>query len=1162
MDKDAEQQKETMVEDEEHPHVSFRHRPSIIDNLVVSTVRKPTASGGAGGAAAAAGGAEDTRPLKSEADAELAVFVEEDGDGPTGPLPTLNAYLRTFTSPMRNEKEESSDQQKKAPKKAKLGVILGVYLPTIQHIFGVLMFLRLFWIVGVSGVWESGAIVFICCFCTLLTSISMSAIATNGVVESGGVYFMISRNLGPEFGSAVGVLFYLANAMATSMYLVGGVEMLLVYLLPTLPKFGEADEFGHIAEADMFNNFRIYASILLLIEFVIVAIGVRFVQLFAPISLSCVIVSVLAMYAGAFAASPDRGPKVCLLGDVLLRQHALYENNTYLGCNKTALERLYCAYTNSSENEAGFYRCEESYMRNDFREVPAFPGFLSGVFKENMQSQYTKKGEAAPGVVGNKQRDVVQDIATGFFILLAIYFPSVTGIMTGSNMSGDLADPQKSIPVGTIAAQFTTSFVYLSLIFAFGGTVNGAVLRDKFGYSLNTLVTAKLAWPSHWILLIGSFTSTFGAALQCLCSAPRLLQSIAKDEVLPFLRPFATLNRFGEPFYALLITTVIAECGILVGAIDHIAPIVDFFFLMCYGFVNLVCALQTLVRAPNWRPRFRYYHWSLSLLGAALCAFIMFATYWYYALVVCGLCAAIYKYVEYAGARKEWGDGIRGLALSTARYSLLRIEEAGEQHCKNWRPQLLALVKTAPLGEEAPVEGKCQQIVGLAGQLKAGKGLLMAATLLEGDVSDPVSRSAARQSREQLKSCMDREKAKGFSQAVICTNRSEGLSVLIQSLGIGALRPNTVVVGWPTQWKAESPESEYYDFLDAIQKVTSSGMCLLIPKGDDFPLNSGPKQSGNIDVWWVMHDGGLLLLLPFLLLQHRVWRHCRIRVFSVAGPTDNTLKMREDLRRMIYQLRITAEVSVVELGDSDLTAYTHQKTLQMEKRTALMQKLRLSQKALSSQPQLLLDALRRGSNQAETSLLGGDAGSGPDEAIEMTEAAPKRSTAAADTAAAAAAAAAASGDGAKEPLISNCQYTFSAAAARAAFRLPPSGGAEEDDTEVAAAAAVAAAADEAVNAAAAAAANAEQADGLGDLTGDLAGDRSGTKKKMHSAIRLNRKISELSGDSKLVIINLPKPPRNRDGLNNYICYLDALTEGLNRVLLVRGTGKEVITIYS
>uniref|UniRef100_A0A183DH58 AA_permease domain-containing protein n=1 Tax=Gongylonema pulchrum TaxID=637853 RepID=A0A183DH58_9BILA len=115
-----------------------------------------------------------------------------------------------------------------------LGVMLGVYLPTIQHILGVTMFIRLAWVVGIAGIRDTMLLLLLCCLCmeinlqTLLTSISLSAVATNGVVESGGAYFMISRNLGAEFGSAVGILFYLANTVAASMYLVGGVEVMLV----------------------------------------------------------------------------------------------------------------------------------------------------------------------------------------------------------------------------------------------------------------------------------------------------------------------------------------------------------------------------------------------------------------------------------------------------------------------------------------------------------------------------------------------------------------------------------------------------------------------------------------------------------------------------------------------------------------------------------------------------------------------------------------------------------------------------------------------------------------------------------------------------------------------------------------------------------------------
>jgi potassium/chloride transporter 4/5/6 len=122
-------------------------------------------------------------------------------------------------------------------------------------------------------------------------------------------------------------------------------------------------------------------------------------------------------------------------------------------------------------------------------------------------------------------------------------------------------------------------------------------------------VVANIAWPNQWVILIGSFLSTLGAGLQSLTGAPRLLQAIAKDGIIPFLAPFAVSSRRGEPTRALVLTVLICQCGILLGNVDYLAPLLSMFFLMCYGFVNLACALQTLLRTPNWRPRFKYYHW-------------------------------------------------------------------------------------------------------------------------------------------------------------------------------------------------------------------------------------------------------------------------------------------------------------------------------------------------------------------------------------------------------------------------------------------------------------------------------------------------------------------------------------------------------------------------
>ncbi|CAD6195814.1 unnamed protein product [Caenorhabditis auriculariae] len=216
----------------------------------------------------------------------LALFKEDEGTGAAA------SFISAYTTPGPVERATSEQ------KKANLGTMLGVYLPTIQHILGVTMFIRLFWVVGMAGVGWTMLLLFICCASTLLTSISLSAVATNGVVESGGAYFIISRNLGVEFGSAVGILFYLANTVAASMYIVGGVEVVLMYIYPEMAIGGREALHDTDAFGSLYNNLRLYGTIFLIIQALIVAMGVKFVQLLAPVSLLCVILAVLACIAG------------------------------------------------------------------------------------------------------------------------------------------------------------------------------------------------------------------------------------------------------------------------------------------------------------------------------------------------------------------------------------------------------------------------------------------------------------------------------------------------------------------------------------------------------------------------------------------------------------------------------------------------------------------------------------------------------------------------------------------------------------------------------------------------------------------------------------------------------------------------------------------------
>ncbi|KAK0155610.1 Solute carrier family 12 member 6 [Merluccius polli] len=585
---------------------------------------------------------------------------------------------------------------------------------------------------------------------------------------------MISRSLGPEFGGAVGLCFYLGTTFAGAMYILGAIEILLMYIAPQAAIFVPSEPEGE--GAALLNNMRVYGSICLLLMALLVFVGVKYVNKLASVFLACVIISILSIYIGALvSAFIPPNFSVCMLGNRTVNGHALHDSQ----CKKTVLvqsagpmEQEDGNLTFMSENATAFptsmtsltsltsglvdvntttslwqqfcegpelnATCDDFFTHSKFSVIEGIPGLASGIITENLWSTYLSKGEVlekqslpSPPVstpATNQRPYVFADITTSFTLLVGIFFPSVTGIMAGSNRSGDLKDAQRSIPIGTILAILTTSLVYLSSVVLFGCCIDGVVLRDKFGDSVKgNLVVGTLAWPSPWVIVIGSFFSTCGAGLQSLTGAPRLLQAIAKDNIIPFLRVFGHGKANGEPTWALLLTAFIAELGILIASLDLVAPILSMFFLMCYLFVNLACALQTLLRTPNWRPRFSYYHWSLSFLGMTICLALMFISSWYYAIVAMVIAGMIYKYIEYHGAEKEWGDGIRGLSLSAARYALLRLEE-GPPHTKNWRPQLLVLLK---LDEDAHV--KSPRLLTFASQLKAGKGLTIVGTVLSGN---------------------------------------------------------------------------------------------------------------------------------------------------------------------------------------------------------------------------------------------------------------------------------------------------------------------------------------------------------------------------------------------------------------------------------------------
>uniref|UniRef100_A0A8C2KFN0 Solute carrier family 12 member 5b n=1 Tax=Cyprinus carpio TaxID=7962 RepID=A0A8C2KFN0_CYPCA len=952
----------------------------------------------------------------------MALFEEEMDTSPmvSSLLSSLANYSNlTQGSKEHEEAENNEEARKKTVQAPRMGTLMGVYLPCMQNILGVILFLRMTWLVGAGGVLGTFIIVFMCCSTTMLTAISMSAIATNGVVPAGGSYYMISRSLGPEFGGAVGICFYLGTTFAGAMYILGCIEILLIYIVPAAAIFKMEGLEGAEAEAALLNNMRVYGTIVLSFMALVVFVGVKYVNKLALVFLACVILSILAVYAGVIKTSfdPPFFP-VCLLGNrTLVSKGFDICAKTIEQGNATVTTKLWRAFCDSEFLNA---TCDEYFTSNNVSQIQGIPGITSGILA---------------GVNGN-------------------------------------------------------------------------------------LVIGTLAWPSPWVIVFGSFFSTCGAGLQSLTGAPRLLQAIARDSIIPFLRVFGHGKANGEPTWALLLTACICETGILIASLDAVAPILSMFFLMCYMFVNLACALQTLLRTPNWRPRFKFYHWALSLLGMSLCLTLMFLCSWYYAIVAMVIASCIYKYIEFCGAEKEWGDGIRGISLSAARYALMRLEE-GPPHTKNWRPQILVLMS---LDGEQSVEQP--RLLSLTSQLKAGKGLTIVGACVEGTYLN--NQPQAQKADQSLRKLMEVEKVKGFSQVVISSNLRDATSHLIQAGGLGGLRHNTVLVSFPKNWKQAEEHHRCRNFIEVVRETTAAHLALLVTKNiSAYPSNGERFTEGHIDVWWIVHDGGLLMLLPFLLRQHKVWRKCKIRIFTVAQMDDNSIQMKKDLMTFLYHLRFDAEVEVVEMHDSDISAYTYEKTLVMEQRSQILKEMHLTKNEREREIQSITDVSRGSIRRKNPSNLHPQRSIAEESVGGSGEEKPEEEVAAVS-----------------QLLLYGKNATPTPTSPTSPTAPTPAAVTPGEEVQMTWT-------DET-----------EKTNNPAVANPEINMMNQSNFRRMHHAQELNGVIVKKSKEAKLVLLNMPGPPKNRNGEENYMEFLEVLTEGLNRVLLVRGGGREVITIYS
>lgn len=663
----------------------------------------------------------------------------------------------------------------------------GVFTPSILTILGVIMFLRAGYVVGQAGIVNTILILCAAEAISLLTAISMSAIATNTPVAGGGAYFLISRALGPQFGGAIGLALFLAQALSVPFYILGFTNS-LVASFPSLSEW-----FVPIALGT--------AAILFTVNIISSGLAIR-VQYIVMTLLGLAIVSFLG-------------------GALLLFDPALLQ--------------------------------------------------------ANLGSSYTKP-------------------TISYWTVFAIYFPAVTGILAGINMSGDLKDPARSLVRGTLAAIGVGFVIYLLEILLCGGSQQ----RDDLVARPFEMLVKNALWGTGFLVMGGVFAATISSAVGSFLGAPRVLQALARDRIFPILGIFGRGSKEkDEPRFGLVLTLGLTLGVILLlgggdsmAAFDMIAAVVTMFFLCTYGMINLAAFVESFSANPSFRPRFRFYHWTTSILGFVACFVVMLLIDALAAIVAILVIAGIYVYLSRRVFRSAFGDARLGFQYALVVRALQKLRQM-TPHAKNWRPTFLVLAGNTQTH---------MTLIKYAVWMEGGRGLVTAAQVISGDLETFAARV------ESLRTAMDtflrNNRLAVFPEVVFAENVDEGIRTLVQAHSIGPLKPNTVLFGWPRS--AERAEMMFHH----ISSIAAMGKSVVVVADKGLPTEH--RRRHRIDIWWRgQQNGSLMATLAYLLAQNWEWRNSYIRILRVIGDAAGRDSSRQAIRKLVEAARIRAVTRLI-----------------------------------------------------------------------------------------------------------------------------------------------------------------------------------------------------------------------------------------------------------
>ena len=473
--------------------------------------------------------------------------------------------------------------------------------------------------------------------------------------------------------------------------------------------------------------------------------------------------------------------------------------------------------------------------------------------------------------------------ADPFFVVFAICFPAFTGMTAGVGLSGDLANPRKSIPAGTMLATLMGMLMYVAIVIKLAVSAPPQMLAE------NQFVMSEIAlWKP--IIPIGLACAAMSSAIGSILVAPRTLQAIGSDGSLPgkginrwLARGVGEVN---EPRNTTLVTTGIALLIVFLGNVDFVARLISMFFMVTYGALCAISFLEHLAARPGYRPSFRS-RWYVSLFGAIICLLMMFQMDPPFALLSLLVLAGLYVLIVRTAGSNDLAAMFKGAMRQATRYMNLRLQKDNPSG-SDWSPRVL-MVGTRTFDRNAPLD--------LLEWISKRYGFGTYLHFIEGQLNED-SMHERREVEKRLMKWREERDGTVYMDTIVSPSMTSALAQSLQVSGVSGQKNNTALF----EFSIHDSEEEVAQVTRQALFAASAGMNLLVLRHGDFHFG----RCKSIHIWLTWNDdenANLMVLLSYILLGHPDWTDAEVQVFA-ALPYDQIAERSSAFKQMVDEGRI------------------------------------------------------------------------------------------------------------------------------------------------------------------------------------------------------------------------------------------------------------------